>query len=205
MKRIIVIAVAAFLLLSVPEALEFATGRATFDATGIFIELTETLTLTGTIAAIALLIFEVQRIRQDRTTLANDLVQSRAENVKWRENAKTQMEGVRHAIDEQFDAWQFTAAESEIAALILKGCSHQQIAEIRRSSSSTVRQQAQSIYRKSGLENRSELAAYFLDAILYPPEDAPGNRTAPAPLKVVTTPGADGRAAQSPSASGNSQ
>src|SRR5690242_9009867 len=111
MKRIVVVAVAAFLLLSVPEALEFATGRATFDLTGIFIELTETLTLTGTVAAIALLVVEIQSIRQDRATLANDLVQSRAENVKWRENAKTQMEGVRRAIDEQFDAWQFTAAE----------------------------------------------------------------------------------------------
>ena len=45
-----------------------------------------------------------------------------------------------------------------------------QIADIRKSTATTVRQQAQAIYRKSNLEGRSELAAYFLDAILHAPE-----------------------------------
>jgi DNA-binding NarL/FixJ family response regulator len=169
--RIVVVGVLAFLLLSVPEMIEFATGRATFDASGIAIELSETLSLTATIAAVAWLTFQIYEMRRDRAALTRELVQSRQENVKWRENAKAQMEGVRVAIEEQFDAWQFTPAEKEIASLILKGCSHKQIAEIRQSSDTTVRQQAQAIYRKSGLENRSELAAYFLDAILHSSTD----------------------------------
>jgi DNA-binding NarL/FixJ family response regulator len=82
--------------------------------------------------------------------------------------------------------WQFTPAEKEIAGLILKGCSHKQIADIRRSSDSTVRQQAQAIYRKSGLENRSELAAYFLDAILYAPPDDTAVNVAPLPFKKIS-------------------
>lgn len=184
--RVLGVGVLAFLLLSIPEMIEFATGRATFDAAGIAIELSESLGLTVTIAAIAWLTFQIHEIRRDRAALTRELVQSRAENKKWRENAKAQMEGVRLAIDAQFDAWQFTPAEKEIAGLILKGCSHKQIADLRRSSDSTVRQQAQAIYRKSGLENRSELAAYFLDAILYsaPDEKTAGN--APLPLKRIS-------------------
>ena len=184
--RILGVGVLAFLLLSIPEMIEFATGRATFDAAGIAIELSESLGLTITIAAIAWLTFQMYEMRRDRAALARDLVQSRAENVKWRENAKVQMEGVRLAIDAQFDAWQFTPAEKEIASLILKGCSHKQIADLRKSSDSTVRQQAQAIYRKSGLENRSELAAYFLDAILYTPPGETASAKAPLPFKKIS-------------------
>ena len=180
--RVLIAGLIAFLLLSIPEMIEFATGRATLDATGIAIELAETLSLTATIAAVAWLTFQVYEIRRDRAVLTRELVQSRAENVKWRENAEVQMEGVRLAIEAQFDAWQFTPAEKEIASLILKGCSHKQIADIRRSSDSTVRQQAQVIYRKSGLENRSELAAYFLDAILHA---SPDEKAAATPITPV--------------------
>lgn len=171
--RIVSVGIVAFLLLSIPEVIEFATGRATFDATGIAVELAETLSLTATIAAIAFLTFQIYEMRRQHASLARDLVHARAENVTWRQNARAQMEGVRIAIEAQFDTWQFTPAEKEIANLILKGCSHKQIADMRQSSGSTVRQQAQAIYRKSGLENRSELAAYFLDAILHASTDAP--------------------------------
>lgn len=181
--RVLAVGVLAFVLLSIPEMIEFATGRATFDATGIAIELSESLGLTLTIAAIAWLTFKLYELRRDRAALITDLVQSRAENVQWREKSQAQMAGVRRAIGEQFDAWQFTPAEKEIAGLILKGCSHKQIAELRQSSDTTVRQQAQAIYRKSGLENRSELAAYFLDAILDTPEDNPPAGNEPIPFK----------------------
>lgn len=182
--RIVVAAAAAFLLLSVPEMIEFATGRATLDAISVAIALSESLTLMATIAAVALLTFQLYEARRNRAALVTDLVQSRAENATWRENAKARMDGVHHAIDEQFDVWRFTPAEKEIASLILKGCSHKQIADLRQSSGSTVRQQAQSIYRKSGLENRSELAAYFLDAILHSPEDdEPAQSNAAIPFK----------------------
>jgi DNA-binding NarL/FixJ family response regulator len=182
--RIVFVGVIAFFFLSIPEMIEFATGRATFDAAGIAIELSETLSLTATIAAVAWLTFQIFEMRRDRAKLTRELVQSREENVKWRENAAVQMEGVRLAIEAQFDAWQFTPAEKEIASLILKGCSHKQIADLRRSSDTTVRQQAQAIYRKSGLENRSELAAYFLDAILQSsPARQPAPDNAPVPFR----------------------
>jgi len=180
--RIVGVSMLVFALLSIPEIIEFATGRATFDATGIAIEMAESLSLAAVIAAITWLGFKHYEMRREQATLALDLVQSRTENVMWREKSKAQMEGVRFAIEEQFETWRFTPAEKEIAGLILKGCTHKQIAEMRHSSDSTVRQHAQSIYRKSGLESRSELAAYFLDAILQASDEKA--ETPPAALKM---------------------
>jgi DNA-binding NarL/FixJ family response regulator len=175
--RIVGVSVLLFLVLSIPEVIEFATGEARLDALGVTVELAESVTLAAVIAAVTWLTFKHFEARRDRAALSFDLVQARAENVMWRDKSKTQMEGVRRAIADQFDTWRFTPAEKDIASLILKGCTHKQIAGLRRSSESTVRQHAQSIYRKSGLENRSELAAYFLDAILFAADETPPSKT----------------------------
>jgi len=65
-----------------------------------------------------------------------------------------------------------TPAEREIALLLLKGLSHKEIATIRSVSETTVRQQARSLYRKAGLSGRNELAAFFLEDLLGPREQA---------------------------------
>ena len=44
-----------------------------------------------------------------------------------------------------------------------------EIADLRRTADATIRQQAQSIYRKSGLGGRRELAAYFLESLFEAP------------------------------------
>lgn len=170
--RIFAIAAATLVLLAVPSIIEFATGEASLTPTGIAVELFEALTMGATIFALVFLANEVRHIRKDRESLVNDLTRSRAESRMWRENTLSLVEGARHAIEKQFDAWHFTPAEKEIASLILKGCSHKEIADLRGATATTVRQQAQAIYRKSGLDNRSELAAYFLDAILQSPSKA---------------------------------
>jgi DNA-binding CsgD family transcriptional regulator len=69
-------------------------------------------------------------------------------------------------IDDEFNRWQFSRAEKEIALLLIKGLAMKDIAEIRGSSENTVRQQASHIYKKSSLNGRLELSAYFLDDLL---------------------------------------
>lgn len=69
-------------------------------------------------------------------------------------------------IDDQFDKWEFTRAEKEIALLLIKGLAMKEIADIRQSSENTVRQQSSQIYRKSSLAGRMELGAFFLDDLL---------------------------------------
>ncbi len=51
---------------------------------------------------------------------------------------------------------------------MLKGLTHKEVAEVRATSETTIRQQALGVYRKAGLRNRSELAAFFLEDLLLP-------------------------------------
>lgn len=71
------------------------------------------------------------------------------------------------AIRAQFAAWQLTASEQEVAMLLLKGLSLREIAGVRDTREKTVRQQASSIYAKSGLEGRHAFAAWFLEDVLF--------------------------------------
>ncbi len=61
-----------------------------------------------------------------------------------------------------FEAWRLTTAERDIAKLMLQGLRYKQIAFERGTSERTVRQQAQVILRKAGLDGRADLAARFL-------------------------------------------
>ena len=76
------------------------------------------------------------------------------------------MQGLSAAIREQFDVWGLTDAEIEIGFLLLKGLSHQEIADIRSTSERTAREQARSLYRKASLSGRNELSAFFLEDLL---------------------------------------
>jgi hypothetical protein len=53
---------------------------------------------------------------------------------------------------------------------VLKGFSYKEIADLRETTERTVRNQALAIYRKAGLANRAEMAAFFLEDFLVPPE-----------------------------------
>ena len=75
------------------------------------------------------------------------------------------------AIDEQLDKWGLTSAEKEVAFLLLKGLSSKEIAHIRNTAEKTARVQSMAIYSKSGLANRSELSAFFLEDLLVPPNN----------------------------------
>ena len=84
------------------------------------------------------------------------------------------MRGLGAQIARQFDAWALTAAEREVGMLMLKGLRHKDIANVRGTSERTVRQQALTIYRKAGLDGRTDLAAFFLEDFLAPAEEAGG-------------------------------
>ena len=90
------------------------------------------------------------------------------EREAWRESANAALVGFARAVDERFDAWALTGVEREIALRLLKGHSHKQIAFDTGRSERTVRQHAVSVYQKSGLGGRAELAAFFLDDLLLP-------------------------------------
>ncbi len=93
-----------------------------------------------------------------------------AEAEKWRSQFKKFLDGLSQAIDSQLTAWKLTDSEKEVAFLLLKGLSLKEIAEVRKTTEKTARTQATTIYSKSGLAGRSELAAFFLEDLLMPQE-----------------------------------
>lgn len=97
-----------------------------------------------------------------------ELAQARAEARRWSAEARGALEGLGSAIDRQFERWGLSPAEREVALLQLKGLRHKTIAELRQTSERTVRQQALAVYRKSGLNGRTDLAAFFLEDLLLP-------------------------------------
>ncbi len=108
-------------------------------------------------------------LRRLERALARDLDRARAEAERWRADAADALRGLGAAIDAQFERWSLSSAEREIALLLLKGLSHKEIAEVRRTSEKTVRQQSLAVYRKAGLSGRAELSAFFLEDLLLPP------------------------------------
>lgn len=73
---------------------------------------------------------------------------------------------LRLDFDQQFKRWQFTPSESEIALLLLKGLSFDEIATVRQTKQKTVRQQATSIYRKANVNGRHAFAAWFIEDLI---------------------------------------
>ncbi len=121
-----------------------------------------------------------------------DLEGTRADLVRSREEAKELLGGLGGVIDLQFQRWSLTAAQCEVALLVLKGFSYKEIADLRETTERTVRNQALAVYRKGGLANRAEMAAFFLEDLLSPrkqPAAAAGH------IRLVDSPAEDEDAA----------
>ena len=66
-----------------------------------------------------------------------------------------------NAINRSFEQWNLTATEKEIALLLIRGLSMQEIGVLRGVKEKTIRQQATQIYAKSGYSNRDSYAGFF--------------------------------------------
>ena len=131
--------------------------------------LLEALEISLTIAAaggVTLLVGRMRTQHEERMSLIRDLDDARRDGEGWRKQVQAHLEGLGAAIERQFDAWGLSAAEQEVALLMLKGFSHKEIAAVRRTSEATVRQQAGAVYQKSGNNGRGAFCAYFLEDLL---------------------------------------
>jgi DNA-binding CsgD family transcriptional regulator len=117
------------------------------------------------------LLFRVQRRQRDEhVKVIRDLELARAQGQRWRSEARAYLNGLGEAIETQFNRWNLTEAEREVALLLLKGLSHKEIATVRSVSERTVREQSRSVYTKAGLTGRAALSAFFLEDLLAPIE-----------------------------------
>jgi DNA-binding NarL/FixJ family response regulator len=123
--------------------------------------------IVGALALVAL-VRRMRTLLRETHILRERLATSRADADRWASDARSLIAGISDAIDEQLERWRLSAAEKEIALLLLKGLEHKEIAALRGVTETTVRQQAGSLYRKAGLAGRHELAAFFLEDLLGP-------------------------------------
>jgi DNA-binding CsgD family transcriptional regulator len=130
--------------------------------------LTEALVMALAVAGAAVLWQQLRTAQRQAEKLTVDLVAARNDAERFREEARDALRGLGEAIDAQFTRWGLTAAERDVGLLLLKGLSHKEVATARSTSETTIRQQALAIYRKSGLRNRSDLSAFFLEDLLLP-------------------------------------
>ncbi len=131
----------------------------------------EKLVLVGAMAAVAWTVHGLIELRHDHEALGNNIARSAAHGDAWRVQRRREIEALGQAIEDQFKQWHLTTAEIDVAGLMLKGMSLKEIALARDTSEATIRQQAQSIYRKSGLSGRAELSAYFLESLFETADD----------------------------------
>lgn len=134
-----------------------------FSASDFASDFVEMLLLVSAMALSVLVIDRLRSVERDADALRAEVSRATEAGADWRRRSRKLFEGLSEAILVQFEEWNLTPAEADIAGLILKGASLKQIAEARRTSEATIRQQAQNIYRKSGLGNRAALSAYFLE------------------------------------------
>ena len=115
------------------------------------------------------------QLRRRLDAQGRDFSAFRQQAEAWRTGSKKYLDGLSRSISLQLDEWQLSAAEKEVAFLLLKGLSLKEIAAARRTTEKTARVQSSAVYTKSGLAGRSELSAFFLEDLL-PPDaaEAPG-------------------------------
>jgi len=139
-----------------------------------------TVVLVVLIGAYAVHRADLQELRNETQSLREDANVQREDARRWKERAHQAVLGLSRAIDEQFTAWELTAAEREVALLLLKGLSLKEIAGVRATTEKTVRVQAAAVYNKGNLSGRAELSAFFLEDLLAPvSRDAFGERHDP--------------------------
>lgn len=121
-------------------------------------------------ALLAYLLKLLMQLRQNMKGLKQRLEMAEDLAKQWKKAASELARGVSGIIEQQFAAWKFSNAEQEVAMLLLKGLSFKEIAQLRQTSERTVRQQAQELYRKSGISGRAAFSAYFMEDLLVIPE-----------------------------------
>ncbi len=107
------------------------------------------------LAVSTVLFRELRRLRQLKAELSEERIRT------------ARLSGELLAVmRDQFVQWGLSPSESEIALLLIKGLSMKEVAEARQVKEKTIRQQATSVYAKSGYAGRHELVAHFIEDLM---------------------------------------
>lgn len=170
-RTIIIVFVSVAAIATALTVVDLLRETDTLTFADVLINFADELILLGGMAAVAWTVQRVGDLKEEQAALSNNLSRAMAQGDQWRAERQAEIAALGSAIADQFRQWQLTAAEIDIAGLMLKGASLKEIAIARYTSEATIRQQAQSIYRKAGLSGRAELSAYFLESLFTTAEE----------------------------------
>ena len=157
------IGVCAFVGLLTLEAMNDENG---ISYLGLLLEAIELLLMIAAACGITLMFGRMHVNHQEKVALIRDLQTAQLEGADLRRQVRSQIDGLGAAIEQQFQHWRLTDAEREVGRLMLKGFNHKEIATLRKTSEATARQQAASVYQRSGLGGRAAFCAFFLEDLL---------------------------------------
>ncbi|GJG98395.1 response regulator transcription factor [Cupriavidus pauculus] len=126
----------------------------------------------ATLAFVAILYVVIRERRRAAREFASLKASAEAAQRAVSERDEASKESTRHflqSMQQQFDAWRLTPSEKDVALLLVKGLSLEEIAQARECGAKTVRQHAANVYAKAKLNGRHQLAAYFLEDLLVAP------------------------------------
>ncbi len=112
----------------------------------------------ATVTLIAAAVMEARELR--------NLMAERALNARSMTIARGQIQSV---IDAYFVDWRLTPAETDVAALTIKGLSITEIAEMRQSREGTIKTHLNAIYRKAGVSGRAQLVSMLIEDLMGTP------------------------------------
>lgn len=126
----------------------------------------ESIMILLSLGLISVLIINLKKQKKELTLLAQELASTEQTLAQTDQRMQLARQEYSKLIKAQFKTWQFSHSEQEIALLLLKGLSFNEIAAVRQTKEKTVRQQASEIYRKSGVSGRHAFSAWFFEDFL---------------------------------------
>lgn len=111
--------------------------------------------ILATIALLAAIVVEGRFLR--------GLMQRKARLEQSLANASAEVHAV---IEAQFEEWNLSPAENDIAMFLVKGMGTVEIAELRGSAEGTVKAHLAAIFKKAGVHSRAELLSLLIDRLL---------------------------------------
>ena len=123
----------------------------------------EMMVLLAALAGVTWLVLSHKRHQKQITRLREQLESAKQVVARQSQDVRDAKRQLADVIHQQFQTWQLSKSEQAVGRLMLKGLSFKEMAAVRNVSEKTIRQQASSIYQKSGLSGRHEFAAWFLE------------------------------------------
>jgi DNA-binding CsgD family transcriptional regulator len=109
----------------------------------------------ASLSLVAAIVFEVKYLLwllQRKERLENSLKQANA--------------AIHDVIEAEFEGWQLTPAEQDVATFLVKGLGTAEIAQMRGNAEGTIKAHLNAIYRKSGTKNRAEMLSLLIDTMM---------------------------------------